>query len=161
MAQGIDDRSVVPEREAKSISHETTFEHDIDDQESLRAWLLDLTEACLLSLAPLQRRHAWIFHAGVTLILALAAIISGIITFEPHDKDLTVRVVGVVAILDGCFTLCVPILHRLGGKQITEKTPQVYSQIEQVCPRCGERGIYATGKIKCPECSLSFRVEII
>ena len=44
LAHGIDDRSVVPEREAKSISHETTFETDIDDQEVLRAWLLDLTE---------------------------------------------------------------------------------------------------------------------
>ena len=44
LAHGIDDRPVVPEREAKSISHETTFEHDIDDLEVLRAWLVDLTE---------------------------------------------------------------------------------------------------------------------
>ena len=34
----------MPEREAKSISHETTFEHDISDMEVLRAWLVDLTE---------------------------------------------------------------------------------------------------------------------
>jgi len=96
----------------------------------------------------------------VALILALAAIISGIIIFEPHDEDLTVRVVGVVAILDGCFSLCVPVLHRLGGKPVTEKSPQTYSQIELVCPRCGEQGTYATGKIRCPQCSLSFRIEI-
>ena len=44
LAHGIDDSPVVPEREAKSISHETTFEHDIDDLEVLRAWLVDLTE---------------------------------------------------------------------------------------------------------------------
>jgi len=44
LAHGIDDRPVVPEREAKSISHETTFEQDIDDMEALRAWLLELTE---------------------------------------------------------------------------------------------------------------------
>ena len=44
LAHGIDDRPVVPEREAKSISRETTFETDIDDSEVLRAWLLDLTE---------------------------------------------------------------------------------------------------------------------
>jgi DNA polymerase-4 len=43
LAHGIDDRAVVPEQEAKSISHETTFERDIDDMEVLRAWLLDLT----------------------------------------------------------------------------------------------------------------------
>ncbi len=44
LAHGIDDRPVVPEREAKSISHETTFEHDISDMEVLRSWLLELTE---------------------------------------------------------------------------------------------------------------------
>ncbi len=44
LAHGIDDRRVVPEREAKSISHETTFEHDIADMEVLRTWLVDLTE---------------------------------------------------------------------------------------------------------------------
>jgi len=44
LAHGIDDRPVVPEREAKSISHETTFEQDISDPAVLRAWLLNLTE---------------------------------------------------------------------------------------------------------------------
>jgi DNA polymerase IV len=44
LAHGIDDRQVVTEREAKSISHETTFQRDIDDLEVLRAWLLELTE---------------------------------------------------------------------------------------------------------------------
>ena len=44
LAHGRDDRAVVPEREAKSISNETTFEHDIADMEVLRAWLVDLTE---------------------------------------------------------------------------------------------------------------------
>ncbi|MHB1035148.1 MAG: DNA polymerase IV [Pirellulales bacterium] len=44
LAHGNDDRPVVPEREAKSISHETTFERDIGDLEVLRAWLVDLTE---------------------------------------------------------------------------------------------------------------------
>ena len=44
LAHGIDDEPVVPEREAKSISHETTFEEDIADLEILRAWLVDLTE---------------------------------------------------------------------------------------------------------------------
>lgn len=44
LAHGIDDRAVVPDRVAKSISHETTFAADISDTEVLRAWLLDLTE---------------------------------------------------------------------------------------------------------------------
>ena len=44
LARGLDDRPVVPDREAKSISHETTFAADISDVEALRAWLLELTE---------------------------------------------------------------------------------------------------------------------
>ena len=44
LAQGIDDRPLTPESEAKSISHETTFETDITDLETLRAWLSELTE---------------------------------------------------------------------------------------------------------------------
>ena len=44
LARGIDDRPVVPDREAKSISHETTFAEDIADMDVLRAWLVDLVE---------------------------------------------------------------------------------------------------------------------
>ena len=44
LAHGIDDRQVIPDQEAKSISHETTFAKDISDPEVLRAWLLELTE---------------------------------------------------------------------------------------------------------------------
>jgi DNA polymerase-4 len=44
LARGIDKRPVVPDREAKSISHETTFAEDIADLDVLRAWLVDLVE---------------------------------------------------------------------------------------------------------------------
>jgi DNA polymerase-4 len=44
LAHGVDDRRVVPDRDAKSISHETTFARDIRDIEILRAWLMELTE---------------------------------------------------------------------------------------------------------------------
>ena len=44
LARGIDDRPVVPDREAKSISHETTFATDMDDLDVLRAWLVELTD---------------------------------------------------------------------------------------------------------------------
>ncbi len=53
LAHGIDDSPVMPEREAKSISHETTFEQDIDDLDVVRAWLIDLTEQVAWRL----RRH--------------------------------------------------------------------------------------------------------
>lgn len=53
LSHGIDDRSVVPDRDAKSISHETTFAADISDVETLRSWLVDLTD----QVARRLRRH--------------------------------------------------------------------------------------------------------
>ncbi|MES2788643.1 MAG: DNA polymerase IV [Planctomycetota bacterium] len=53
LSRGIDDRRVIPDREAKSISHETTFATDIQDHEVLRAWLQELTEQVAYRL----RRH--------------------------------------------------------------------------------------------------------
>lgn len=44
LSHGIDSRQVVPDREAKSISNETTFAADIDDIEMLRCWLVSLVE---------------------------------------------------------------------------------------------------------------------
>ena len=45
LAHGIDNRAVVPDRIAKSVSHEHTFSVDIFDDEVLRAWLLELSDA--------------------------------------------------------------------------------------------------------------------
>ena len=53
LSHGIDQRRVVPDREAKSISHETTFAKDIDDIEVLRAWVVELSE----QVARRLRRH--------------------------------------------------------------------------------------------------------
>ena len=44
LAHGEDDRTVVPDREAKSVSTETTFSQDIGDRSVLRVWLLDLVD---------------------------------------------------------------------------------------------------------------------
>ncbi len=53
LARGIDDRPVIPDREAKSISHETTFATDTDDADVLRGRLRDLTD----QVARRLRRH--------------------------------------------------------------------------------------------------------
>ena len=44
LANGMDDRPVVSDSEAKSISNETTFDTDISNRDTLRAWLMELTE---------------------------------------------------------------------------------------------------------------------
>lgn len=53
LARGIDSRPVVPDRIAKSISHEKTFAVDIDDDEVLLAWLRELCD----QVARRLRRH--------------------------------------------------------------------------------------------------------
>ncbi|MEZ6096432.1 MAG: DNA polymerase IV [Pirellulaceae bacterium] len=44
LARGLDSRSVVPERDAKSVSNETTFYNDLDDPEILRSWIWELAD---------------------------------------------------------------------------------------------------------------------
>lgn len=44
LAEGQDDRPVVPDHEARSVSHETTFSDDVDSRDTLRLWLLDLAD---------------------------------------------------------------------------------------------------------------------
>ena len=44
LAHGIDERDVIPDRQAKSISHETTFAQDVDDDDALRAWIVELSD---------------------------------------------------------------------------------------------------------------------
>ncbi len=53
LARGIDERSVVPDHVAKSISHETTFAVDIEEIVVLESWLMELTE----QVARRLRRH--------------------------------------------------------------------------------------------------------
>jgi DNA polymerase-4 len=45
LARGLDDRPVVPEHEAKSLGHETTFAEDVADLRVVRRRLLELAEA--------------------------------------------------------------------------------------------------------------------
>ena len=44
LSRGLDTRPVVPDRHAKSISHETTFGNDIYSVENLVAWVLELSD---------------------------------------------------------------------------------------------------------------------
>lgn len=56
LAQGWDDRSVVSDWEAKSVSSETTFVRDIGEREVLRSWLLELTEQVAVRLRGVDAR---------------------------------------------------------------------------------------------------------
>ena len=114
--------------------------------------------ACLLSFVTLQRHLAWVYYAAVGSILTLAAIVTAMILFDKGDWLL--RLAGAVGILDGCLSLCIPILHRLGGNVSVPTTIGSYERIELICPRCGQRGVYSVGSIKCCSCSLVIDIHI-
>ena len=44
LARGLDERLVVAEHAARSISHETTFAEDVSSPDEMRAWLVELAE---------------------------------------------------------------------------------------------------------------------
>jgi DNA polymerase-4 len=56
LACGLDNREVVSDRDAKSMSHETTFEKDVNDVDALKSVLLELTEQLAHRLRGHQRR---------------------------------------------------------------------------------------------------------
>lgn len=62
LAWGRDDRPVVPESEAKSIGHEETFLHDLEDPDDVRSVLLAQTEAVARRV-----RRAGVLARGVTV----------------------------------------------------------------------------------------------
>ncbi len=62
LANGRDPRGVVPERDAKSMGHEETFEHDLDDPETIGLYLLEQAEKVGARL-----RRSGLVTTGVTL----------------------------------------------------------------------------------------------
>ena len=79
--------------------------------------------------------------------------------FEPH-KEWLFRFVGVLGILDGCGSVLIPVLYKLGGKSDGTTPSGSLDRIELSCPRCGHRETYPVGTIRCGKCSLEIQVEI-
>lgn len=111
LARGVDDRPVVTDREAKSISHETTFAVDVTDMEVLQAWLMELTEqvATRLRQGKLQGRtvHLRIRYSNFDTITRskslsapsditnqLWAVASELLNSQLPNRPLVVRLLG-------------------------------------------------------------------
>ena len=118
-----------------------------------------VAQSCLLALVPLQKPIRWVVFSTVGIIFALAILISGMIVFEPHEEWLF-RFVGVLGILDGCGSVLIPVLYKLGGKSDGTTPSGSLDRIELSCPRCGHRETYPVGTIRCGKCSLEIQVEI-
>lgn len=67
LAHGRDERPVLSAREARSVSHETTFERDIGDAASVRLWLLELADQVAA-----RARHMGVVGRTVTIKLRFA-----------------------------------------------------------------------------------------
>ena len=141
LARGIDDRPVVPDREAKSISHETTFAADLDDRQVLRAWLLELTE----QVARRLRRHQ--LRGGVVQVKVRFADFRTITrsrTLTQSTRSTQILWQAAAALLDVALGNRPPPVRLLGmgvagldGSSFTQQTlfgdvPQEDSQLDAV-----------------------------
>lgn len=117
-----------------------------------------LPHVALLSLARLHRRYEWVRYGTLCVIAALGVLITLIIWMEPTG-DSWPRAVGVLAILDTCGALAVPILHRVCRIHEREQFVTTALELSLTCPRCGVTQIRPTGLSKCA-CGLKFRIEV-
>jgi hypothetical protein len=116
-------------------------------------------QACLLSLATLEHRFHWVLYTALVSIFALALMASGMIVFEV-DAEWLFRFSGVIGILDGCATVSIPVLCKIGTNKFEQFSKGPYQNIELRCPRCGQQGMFPLGEIECGNCSLKIRVEL-
>lgn len=84
LANGRDPRGVVPDRDAKSVGHEETFEHDLDDPEIIGLYLLEQAEKVAARL-----RRSGLVATGVTL------------KYKLHDFTLVTRQCTIAPTSDG------------------------------------------------------------
>jgi DNA polymerase-4 len=116
LARGVDERTVEPEREAKQISAETTFERDLADGAALRAELWPLCET-------VSRRLKRANLAGRTVVLKLRTASFKILTRRrqlPAPTQLADAIFGVLEPLLARETATRSIRYRLIGAGVTD-----------------------------------------
>ena len=116
-------------------------------------------QACLLSLATLEQRFQLVLYSAFGSIFALALLASGMIVFDTYDEWLF-RFAGVLGILDGCATVSIPVLYKLGTNEMVQFIEGPYREIELRCPRCGHVDTFSIGDVMCRNCSLKIRIEV-
>jgi len=125
----------------------------------LAIFSFSFAQACLLSMATLEQRFQSVLYTAFGSIFGLALLASGMIGFEADDEWLF-RIVGVLGILDGCSTVSIPVLYKLGANEIGQFIKGPYREIQLGCPRCGHQGTFAIEDVVCPNCSLKIQIEV-
>lgn len=124
----------------------------------LITWGVAAALACLLALATLAPRFAWVRWLGYAADLAVAVMVSLIIWHVlADDSEAVGRTLGVLSILLAAATVAVPILHRMSQRD----TPGEPGAIRH-CVSCGGRVEGAAGEeIRCPECGARFQARLL
>ncbi len=127
LAQGIDARRVISERQAKSISNETTFAHDISDRQALHASLMELTEQVASRL-----RHAELMGRTVQLKLRFADFktLSRSMTLEKPTQTTEVLWRTVLNLFEQCRLTQAVRLLGMGVSNLTHENERVQEQAE-------------------------------
>ena len=106
-ARGEDHRAVVPEREARSISAETTFETDLTDATALRAHLWRLSEKVALRL-----REQGLAAGGVVLKLKTSRLTGRVAAGRFEARTRAARLAGPTALPDALYAAADALLGR-------------------------------------------------
>ncbi len=116
--------------------------------------------ACLLSLAKLARRFAWLRPLAVVAIYLLATFIILSIYFEPTG-DFGLRLIGTTSIIVAAITVIMPIFHRLSRDEfhnaVTE-LPKLWATV--TCPECGSTQPNSLKETTCDHCGCRFVVRV-
>jgi hypothetical protein len=125
----------------------------------LALFAFSFAQTCMLSFVRLKRQWVWVSWTAHVAIFWLAALLSTMIVLD-LDDEWFFRIAGVLGIIDGCASLSIPLIYKLGGGIAPDVTRRLGSHIELTCPACGLRGSYPIGSIQCPQCALKIRVEV-
>lgn len=94
------------------------------------------SQLSLLSLANLSKKFQWALTAVYIVALSLASLSSVIILLDTQEpNDLTLRFLGVLAVVDAALTVMIPIFHRLsrGDFSATQiKIEEIDAEIERL-----------------------------
>ena len=120
---------------------------------------------CLLALARLAPKFAWIRVAASIAVYFLAGLFIYIIYFTPRG-DNGFRIIGATSIIVAALTILTPVFHRLsrGDPSVSDPTTaktdvKLFATV--TCPQCGSAQPNSLSPIKCASCGCRFVVVIL
>ncbi len=127
---------------------------------------ITFAQACLISLARLAPRFAWIRTLALVAIFFLASLIIVAICTEVSSEGFF-KTMGATAILVAALTIMMPIFHRLSRGDLLSAPEETAMTSDQhlfptvLCPRCGATQSNSSAEISCTSCGCRFVVTIL